>query len=73
MFPQVLLVRGPLLPKIGGYCLRNGPPPLSVLAVNEDTDTPGEGYLGDPAVDTVRVREFNWQNVPEPTAEDFDG
>ncbi len=69
--PMVLLVRGPLLPKIGEYCGRYGLPSLDVLAVNEGTGIPGDGYTGDPPNDTEEVWEFIWQAVPEPVVDDF--
>lgn len=66
-------VLGRPLGHIAYWCLENGLPPLTVLAVNEKTGLPGDEYIGpgDLHADRERVFAFDWVDLIPPTAEEL--
>lgn len=61
---------GQLLEPIQSYCMLNKLPPLTVLAVKEDTGIPGEGFIAakDIPAAQMRVFETDWikHGAPSP-------
>jgi len=61
------------LDRIMCFCIQNELPPLTVLVVNSDTGSPGEGLLREDNenVERENVFNYNWYNIYCPTKEDF--
>jgi hypothetical protein len=58
------------LDRLAEWCLQEGLPPITSLAVAEDTGTPGRGYrlpLEDLAAQQNRARKFDWYAIVPPT------
>jgi hypothetical protein len=57
------------------WCLREGLPPITSLAIADDTGAPGPGYplaLEQLAAQQNRVRKFNWYAILPPALADLD-
>ena len=57
------------------WCLLEGLPPLTSLAVAEDTGAPGAGYplpLGELAAQQNRARKFDWYAIVPPAVADLE-
>ena len=57
------------------WCLQEGLPPLTSLAVAEDTGAPGAGYplpLGELAAQQNRARKFDWYAIVPPAVADLE-
>lgn len=61
---------------IQDYCLENDLPPLSILAVNNTTKSPGSGFIACSTNKIIseqeRVFEFNWEQLENPFAFSLD-
>jgi len=58
------------------WCLKEGLPPITSLAVAEDTGAPGPTYrlpLHDLAAQQNRARKFNWYAIVPPTVTELQG
>ena len=58
------------LDRLAEWCRKEGLPPLTSLAVAEDTGAPGAGYrlpLADLAGQQNRARKFDWYAIVPPT------
>ena len=67
---------GVILDHVGYFCRRQGYPPLTVLAVNGETEEPGEGWKRahpgrNHQVARVRVWDHDWSSIPVPTPEEL--
>ena len=62
-----------LLDPIMCYCRQNQLPPLTILVVNEQTDSPGEGLstIENENEDRERVFNFEWYNIYPSSERDF--
>ncbi len=63
---------GVILDHVGCYCIRQGYPPITVLAVNGQTGRPGEGWDRlhpgrDQEITRFRVWHYDWSAHPVPT------
>ena len=60
---------------LGDWCLREGLPPITSLAIADDTGAPGPSYplaLEQLAAQQNRVRKFDWYAILPPTLADLD-
>ena len=64
---------GCMLDLIGGYCHRNGLPPLTRLVVSATTGRPGEGYRKWDRRREGEVYVFGWGSVDNPFTYAKDG
>src|ERR1700730_11746651 len=58
------------LERLAEWCLKEGLPPLTSLAVAEDTGAPGPGYrlpLSDLVAQQNRARKYDWYAIIPPT------
>jgi len=57
------------------YCIQNELRPLTILVVNRDTGSPGEGLVlrGDENSEREAVYQYPWYNIYPPSENDFVG
>lgn len=60
---------------LADWCLREGLPPITSLAIADDTGEPGPGYplpLDSLSAQQARVRKFDWYAIVPPTVADLE-